>query len=85
MYLNVIWGMPWFSGADLVPLEAASSLLFADTALTRKVAVVVGIVRNDVVVGVAVAVGIAVVFAVVVAVVVVIVVVVVVVVVAVAL
>lgn len=64
MYLNVIWGISWFVGADLVPLEAASNLLFADTALTRKVAVAVGIVGNAVVVGIAV------VFAVVVAVVV---------------
>lgn len=70
MYLNVIWGISWFVGADLVPLEAASNLLFADTALTRKVAVAVGIVGNAVVVGSAVVVGIAVVFAVVVAVVV---------------
>lgn len=64
MYLNVIWGISWFVEADLVPLEAASNLLFADTALTRKVAVAVGIVGNAVVVGIAV------VFAVVVAVVV---------------
>ena len=68
--LDVVWGV-WFDGADLVhQVEAARSLLFADSALTRKVAVVVGIVGN------AVFAGIAVVFAVVVAVLVVVVVVV---------
>ena len=70
--LDVVWGVSWFDGADLVhQVEAARSLLFADSALTRKVAVVVGIVGN------AVFAGIAVVFAVVVAVLVVVVVVVV--------
>lgn len=53
--LDVFWGICWFVEADLVQqVGAASSLLFADSALTRMVASVVGIVGNAVVAGIAV-------------------------------
>ena len=54
MAVYLVWGIFWFDGADLVQLEAASNLLFADSTLTRKVAVAVGIVGNAVVVGIVV-------------------------------